>query len=320
MAVARDRWRARHRTGSARTPVVVGSRLTHSSMRVGCRLLDLPFVAVDTTDRGTVDVAALRAAVRTHRGRIVAIVANAGTTTAGAIDPLEDLAEVCNESGTWMHVDAAYGGGILFSSKYSNRVSGIAQADSFVVDPHKWLFCPYDSSLLMYRNAREVHEELKVFQQSHEDAAVYLDFGERHTPDDDTPLQLPNEVGDLALGLSRRPRGVALWALLAAFGPDWIGQQVEAAVDAIASLGDYARSRGVAVPIDPQLSVLLLAKEAWPHARDWDEHWVRPAFDKGFFVSTDEYKGSPVGRLCLINPTVTAAQLEPLIDLIANQT
>jgi glutamate/tyrosine decarboxylase-like PLP-dependent enzyme len=316
MAVARQRWRRRSR--SLGSPVVLGSRLAHSSLKVAARLLDMRFVPVEATGTGAVDVDALAAAVRMHGPNIAEIIGNAGTTTAGSIDPLEVLAELAEGSQAWFHVDGAYGGAVLMSERHRGLLAGVERADSFVVDPHKWLFCPYDSSLLLYRDAGEVHRELKVFSQTHETGAQYLDFGWRHSPAPDGPGQLPLEQGELALQLSRRPRGVVLWALLAAHGVAGLGGYVDATIDAIAHLHGYAAARGVPVPVRPVLSVLLLGHEQWREDRDWDEHWVNPAFKDGYFVSTDSWAGATVGRLCLTNPFVAGSELEPLVDLIAD--
>lgn len=111
---------------------------------------------------------------------------------------------------------------------------------------------------------------------------------------------------------------MVLWALLAAFGTGGLGSFVDATIDAVSHLHEYALRRGVEVPLPPRLSVLLLGHEAWLYDRDWDEYWVRPAFEKGFFVSTDAWEGKPVGRLCLVNPFADAGDLEPLIDLVAD--
>ncbi len=316
MAAARERWRRRSR--SLGSPVVLGSRLTHSSLKVAFRLLDLQFVPVEAAESGAVSADALAAAVRTYGDRVAAVVGNAGSTTAGSIDPLDVIADLAGQA--WFHVDGAYGGAVLVSERHRGLLAGISRADSFVVDPHKWLFCPYDSSLLVYRDAGEVHRELKVFSQTHETGAQYLDFGYRHTAADASPAQLPLEHGDLALQLSRRPRGVVLWTLIAALGVEGLGRHVDATIEAIRHLREYAAERKVEVPVEPQLSVLLLARDEWAFDRDWDQYWVRPAFDKGWFVSTDGWGGRPVGRLCLVNPFTSGSDLEPLVDLIADWT
>jgi glutamate/tyrosine decarboxylase-like PLP-dependent enzyme len=315
LAAARERWRRRHR--SSGSPVVVGARLAHSSLKVASRLLDMPFIPVDVTAAGQIDIDALNEVAGRLGSRIAVIIGNAGTTTAGSIDPLDAIGELAARCKAWFHVDGAYGGAVLVSARHRGLLAGISQADSFVVDPHKWLFCPYDSSLLVYRNAPEVHKEMRVFSQAHESDAEYLKFGSRHMAEYDGPAHLPSDHEDLALQLSRRPRGVVLWALIAALGVDSLGKYVDSAIDAITYLYRYAAEKNVRVPLAPQLSVLLLSHEKWKTNRDWDLNWVRPAFSMGYFVSTDNWNGETVGRLCLVHPTVIGEDLQALVDLIA---
>jgi glutamate/tyrosine decarboxylase-like PLP-dependent enzyme len=315
LAAARERWRRRSRSGGS--PVVVGARLSHASLKVAARLLDMPFIPVDVTDAGVVDVTALSDTVNRYGSRIAVIIGNAGTTTAGSIDPLDAVANLARRCKAWFHVDGAYGGAVLVSRRHRGLLAGISLADSFVVDPHKWLFCPYDSSLLLYRNAPEVQKELRVFSQSHESDAQYLHFGFRHMIEDQGPPHLPSDHEFLALQLSRRPRGVVLWTLISALGVDGLGKYIDSSIDATQYLYRYAAKRNVRVPVAPQLSVLLLSHEKWKNDHDWDVNWVRPAFDRGYFVSTDNWAGETVGRLCLVNPEVTGPELETLIDLVA---
>ena len=97
-----------------------------------------------------------------------AIVATAGTTNAGVIDDLAGVAEVCTEFDIWMHVDGAYGGAGLAAPSVRDRYRGIEHADSFIVDPHKWLFAPFDCCALVYRDPN-------VGRAAHTQHAEYLD-------------------------------------------------------------------------------------------------------------------------------------------------
>ena len=93
---------------------------------------------------------------------LFAVVASAGTTNEGLVDDLADVASVAGEYGVWVHVDGAYGGAGLAAPSVRHLFDGIEQADSFIVDPHKWLFAPYDCCALVYREperAREVHTQ-----------------------------------------------------------------------------------------------------------------------------------------------------------------
>ncbi len=320
LTVARERWRRRSRSRSGGSPVVIGSRLTHSSNKLASRLLDMKFLPVDFDSEGRIDLEMLEAKVAQNRGSVAAIVGNAGTTRIGSVDDLAAMGRIAAGADAWFHVDGAYGGAVVLSAKYREVLAGLDAADSFVVDPHKWVFCPYDSSLLVYRDANEVHRKLQVFTQSDEKDAEYLDFGFRHTITTDGLNQMPAEMGDLALQLSRRPRGVVLWAMLGALGSDYLGERVANSIDSAKGLASYARSKGVSVPTEPQLSTIMLANPAWSTYPDWDKQWVRPAFEAGYFVSTDKWDDVPHGRICVVNPHATAASLAGLVDLVAGAT
>ena len=158
----------------------------------------------------------MRAALAEHPGArdVIAVVATSGTTNAGLIDDLAGVAEVAKEYRLWMHVDGAYGGAGLFSPQLRPRYEGLEHADSFVVDPHKWLFAPFDCASLIYREpalARSVHTQ----------DASYLDV--LHTQADWNP-------SDFAYHLTRRARGLALWFSLAVNGTDAYGDAVDQAI------------------------------------------------------------------------------------------
>ena len=134
---------------------------------------------------------------------LAAVVATAGTTNAGIVDDLAGIAIVAGEHDMWVHVDGAYGGAGLFAPSVRRAYDGIEHCDSFVVDPHKWLFAPYDCAALLYRDpavARSVHRQ----------DASYLDVIH------DNPAEW--NPTDYAYHLTRRARGLALWFSLAVQG------------------------------------------------------------------------------------------------------
>ena len=149
LVVAREHARAR-RAGDARSALrIVVSDQTHSSVASTMRIIDVePLVVPAVSDRLT--GSALQAVIDTDDDpdSICAVVATAGTTNAGLVDDLAGVARVCNEREIWMHVDAAYGGAALLAPSVRERFAGIEHADSLVIDPHKWLYAPFDCAAL----------------------------------------------------------------------------------------------------------------------------------------------------------------------------
>lgn len=140
--------------------VVVGSQLMHFSFDKAAGLLGLgtqQLVKVQTDARLRVDLAALRRTLRECRERrllVVALVGVAGTTDSGAIDPLEEMADLAREAGVHFHVDAAWGGPVLFSRRHRGKLAGLERADSVTVDGHKQLYVPMGVGLVLLRDPR----------------------------------------------------------------------------------------------------------------------------------------------------------------------
>ncbi len=145
---------ARQRGGRPqRWRVAVGAE-AHSSVVSTLRILDCDALVVPSDDDGHLTGGALSGVLADDGdpGSVFAVVATAGTTNAGLVDDLASIAPVAREHDLWFHVDAAYGGAALFAPSVRPRFDGIEAADSMVVDPHKWLFAPFDSCALLYRD------------------------------------------------------------------------------------------------------------------------------------------------------------------------
>ena len=128
-------------------------------------------VIVPENERGQLTGEALQSAL-TRSHDVFAVVASAGTTNAGIIDDLTGIADVCERYGIWMHVDGAYGGAALAAPSVRHLFAGIERADSFIVDPHKWLFATYDCCALLYRQP-------ELARAAHAQQAGYLDAIDR---------------------------------------------------------------------------------------------------------------------------------------------
>ena len=149
LAVARETAKKKNPGAGGRLRVVVGTD-AHSSIVNTLRLLEMDALVVDTPDH-RLTAATVRDAVPEDEAGIAAVVCTSGTTNAGIIDDLAGIGALARERGWWFHVDGAYGGSGIFARSLRPKYDGIEQADSFILDPHKWLFTPFDCCALLYR-------------------------------------------------------------------------------------------------------------------------------------------------------------------------
>lgn len=295
LVVARDTAQRRH---SQQPSLIISGASAHSSIGSAARVMGCEWRTIGHQD-GRLEPAALRAALeRADPADIVAVVATAGATNTGTIDRLDEIAEVCARFGVWLHVDAAYGGAALLSDRARGEFAGIGSADSVTVDPHKWLFTPFDCAAVLYREAG-------LARISHAQNAPYLDAV--NDADYDNPA-------DYAVHLSRRARGLPLWMSLIAHGT----AAYCAAVDACLDLADYAAAqiagtRGLFLAADPSLSVVVFGRAGWD-AADYVA-WSRSARERGVgLITPTTVDGAPALRFCFVNPETTPAD----IDLVLN--
>lgn len=304
-ALIAARWKWRHDAAGAhdRTRgLVVASMGAHSSVAQAARAMDADVHLVPADDagrmRGTALAAELAGLSDDDRARVFAVVATAGTTNAGVIDDLAGVADVCDGGQIWLHVDGAYGGAALAAPSVRGRFAGIERADSFIVDPHKWLFAPFDSCALLYRDPR-------IAKAAHTQRAEYLDVLQ---DDDDW------NASDFAHHLSRRARGLPLWFSLATYGTDAYRDAVETTL-AVAHRGaDLIRaSDHLELVIEPELSVVVFRRLGWG-ASDYHA-WSDAQLAEGTaFVVPTSWHGEPVLRYCVVNPLTTVDDLADVFE------
>ncbi|MGH8920749.1 MAG: pyridoxal phosphate-dependent decarboxylase family protein, partial [Actinomycetes bacterium] len=281
LVVARDV--ARHRRGAAgphRMRMAVSDQ-AHSSIVHALRVIDVEPLLVPTADQRLTGTA-LRAALAAdpHADDVIGVATTAGTTNAGIVDDLAGVAEVADERDLWMHVDGAYGGAGLFAPLVRDRYAGIERADSFVVDPHKWLFAPFDCAALIYRRpwlAKAVHTQ----------NAAYLDVIHGEGDRDWNP-------SDYAYHLTRRARGLALWFSLAVHGTDAYRQAIETAI----RMARRAAEMITATPYlelirPPELSIVLFRRVGWSPA-DYDAWSAQLLADQIGFVTPTKWQDETV--------------------------
>jgi glutamate/tyrosine decarboxylase-like PLP-dependent enzyme len=197
-------------------------------------------VAVETTGRGALDVTALAARIEADRragAAPCAVVATAGTTGTGALDPIEEIARLCRRERLWLHVDACYGGAAVLVPALRTRLAGIEQADSIATDPHKWFFVPVTAALLLTR-----HGDLarKTFETS----------GGSYVPTDGTA-----DAWQRGIPTTRRSSGFAVWMAIRAHGWRAVRGAVARNVELTRRLEELLAGRGFRVLPDGELSI-----------------------------------------------------------------
>ncbi|WP_327320430.1 pyridoxal phosphate-dependent decarboxylase family protein [Streptomyces sp. NBC_01235] len=260
----------------------------HSSIRSAAQAMDVEVVTAPVDQRGHLTGAAVNTVLDSTTG-VFAVVATAGTTNAGLIDDLDDIADACERHNVWLHVDGAYGGAGLAAPSVRHLYTGIERADSFIVDPHKWLFAPYDCCALLYRDPAAA-------RAAHSQSAHYLDAIDRdvHNP------------ADLALHLSRRARGLPFWFSLAVHGTDRYSRAVEQTLSTSRLVADAIRaSDHLRIMIDPELSVVLFERPGWG-PQDYAS-WSAGAAEAGTMLCVPtQWNGATVLRMAFVNPDTRA--------------
>ncbi|MEV5879730.1 lysine decarboxylase DesA [Streptomyces sp. NPDC052101] len=294
---------------------IFASEASHFSVQKSAKLLGLgqeSVVAVPVDHNKRLQTVALaRELERCRRDGLVpmAVVATAGTTDFGSIDPLPEIAELCAQYGVWMHVDAAYGCGLLASLKYRDRLAGIDRADSVTVDYHKSFFQPVSSSALLVRDAATLRH-----------ATYHADY---LNPRRMVQERIPNQV-DKSLQTTRRFDALKLWMTLRVMGADGIGALFDEVCDLAAEGWKLlAADPRYDVVVEPTLSTLVFryipAAVTDPAETDRANLYARKAlFASGdAVVAGTKANGRHYLKFTLLNPETTPADIAAVLDLIA---
>jgi aromatic-L-amino-acid/L-tryptophan decarboxylase len=278
----------------------VVSEDAHSSIINTLRILEMDALTVSTPDHRLTG-AALRKAVEADGdpASLAVVVATAGTTNAGIVDDLAGAAAVAREHGLWFHVDGAYGGAGLFAPSVRQAYDGIEHADSFVVDPHKWLFAPFDCAALLYRDpalARSVHKQ----------DASYLDVIH------DQPAEW--NPTDYAYHLTRRARGLPLWFSLSVYGVKAYTEAIESAISLAGEAAAEIRRRDYLELIrEPGLGIVLFRRRGWAAQQytDWADALLRHQVT---FIPPSAWEGATVARFAFLHPHTSMDLVRQILD------
>ena len=303
---------ARHRRGppaggAAPRPRIAVSEEAHASVAKALRILSVePFVVPavgPSPHRGRRCAAALDG--DDDPDDVIGVVATAGTTNAGIVDDLAGIAEVATRARPVVprrrRLRRSRG---CSRPLVRDRYAGIEKADSFVIDPHKWLYAPFDCAALVYRQpalAKAVHSQ----------EASYLDV----IHDDDNPVWNPS---DYAIHLTRRARGLPLWFSLAVHGAGAYRDAVETVLrTAWRAPSSSSASPHLELVREPELSIVLFRRRGWGPADDYEVGRCDLLAQQIGFVTPTSWEGETVARLAFLHPGTTVAMIEEIVATMA---
>jgi glutamate/tyrosine decarboxylase-like PLP-dependent enzyme len=281
--------------------VIACSDQAHSSIASAAQVMDVDVlkIAVDENGKLQGDTVAkeIDALHRQSGRRVFAVVATAGTTNLGIIDDLAGIGAAAKAREIWFHVDGAYGLAALCAPSVRSKFNGVENADSLIVDPHKWLFAPFDACALIYRSpdlAREVHTQ----------HASYLDT-----------LHDGNwNPSDYAIHLTRRTRGLPFWFSLAAHGTDAYSEAMEQSLE----VAKYAAKKVSEHPnlkllCEPELSIVAFTRTGWI-ASDYQKWSDDLLTNQVGFIPPSSHDGQPILRFAIVNPWTKFSDIDLILQ------
>lgn len=308
LLTARENWRIKKPENKNKRGIILASSESHSSIEGMAKVIDAELRLVPIENKLTAELIekSLDDYTPEDRERIFCVVATAGTTNGGIIDDLNGVAELCKKNAWWMHVDAAYGGGALLTDSVRHLFKGIERADSITIDPHKWLFSPYDCGAIIYKNpelAKEVHKQ----------EASYLDIFNEVEANGFNP-------SDYQIQLTRRVRGLPLWFSLAMHGTDRYKEAIEWDIKLAQIAAEKIKSNPkLELVHGPSLSIVLFKRKGW--TPDDYKNWTFKNLRKGLsLVTPTKWKINGVRetviRFCFINPDAKEEDIDLILETL----
>jgi glutamate/tyrosine decarboxylase-like PLP-dependent enzyme len=243
----------------------------------------------------------------------VAVIASAGTVNTGAIDPLDEIADVCREHGVWLHVDGAYGAPAILSRAYRDQLAGLARADSVALDPHKWLCVPVEAGLVLVRDAALQRAAFSL-------VPPYL-----RTDDNLEGVGGPPWFSEFGFQQTRGFRALKVWMAMKYLGVDGYSETIDRELRLAGELATGLRARPEFEVCDPQ-SLSIVCFRVVPESAKGDNE-RQNALNKAVlekvqlsgraFLSSTVIDGVFWLRACVLNPRTTRDDIDALIDVVA---
>ena len=302
LVVAREDARRNHPDHKGKWAVVCGDQ-AHSSIAGAAKVMDVELVKAARSADGKIYGDAVEKAIEEYEkggGRVFCIVATAGTTNLGIIDHLDSIDDVAVARDIWFHIDGAYGLAALCAPSVRPKFDGIEHADSFIVDPHKWLFAPFDACALIYKDPTIAQDALAQH-------ASYLDT--LHENDDWNP-------SDYAIHLTRRTRGLPFWFSLAANGTDAYRDAMEYTMLIAKKAVELIKVHpNLELLMEPELSIVAFTRKGW-NKEDYQRWSDKLLKDQIGFVTPSSHEGRPILRFAIVNPWTNVDDLEKILETL----
>ena len=277
----------------------IASKEAHSSLKSAAKVMDVEVILAKPGDNGKLVASSVQQALDSSApNSVFAIVATGGTTNFGIVDDLRGIGEVAKANDIWYHIDGAYGLAGILSPKYRHLFDGSELADSFIVDPHKWLFAPFDACALVYKNPA-------LAKASHTQHGEYL--------------ETLNESGlwnpaDYSFGLTRRTRGLPLWFSLATHGIQKYREAIESNIDLAHKAAELIKGLDYLELVrQPELSVVVFERKGWSLA-DYDSWSEKLLKDEIGFVVSSSHQRKPNTRFAIVNPLTSIELLTKILE------
>jgi glutamate/tyrosine decarboxylase-like PLP-dependent enzyme len=299
-ALVAAREKAKAKLGKQHWAIICSSE-AHSSIKSVAKVMDCEVVIAQAGESGSLAKAAAEAAVAQAKAQGLtpfAIVGTAGTTNFGIVDDLQGIGEVAKANGLWFHVDGAYGLAGILAPELKHLYQGVENADSFIVDPHKWLFAPFDACALVYREP----EFARLAHTQHGEYLQVLTKSDEFNP------------SDYGFNLTRRVRGLPLWFSMASHGAELYRKAISANVELTHRIAKEIASRDYLKLVrNPQLSVVVFERNGWDleQYEAWSEKLLRDQFA---FVVPSSHLGKPNTRFAIVNPLTKYEDLVTILD------
>ena len=286
---------------------------THSSVDKALKIIGISHQRIrliPTDCRFRMDTAALRSAIKKdlENGlKPFLVIATAGTTNTGSVDPFLPIRKICDQYHMWMHVDGSFGASVLLSEKYKHQLSGIETADSLSWDAHKWLFQTYGCAVVLVRDQKTLLNSFSVHPE-------YLKDFEK----DDTLIN----PWDLGIELTRPARCIKLWLTLQVMGTEKVSDDITHGIEG----AKYAES---IIRKDPAIEIISPAQFAVINFRyspaglseaeknELNSRISEKILEDGYAgVFTTELNGKKVLRMCILNPATTNDDIRETLQLL----